>query len=104
MNLDLESLTEEDLINLQGQVIKKLNDLKNQKRLQKISQFKRGDTVSFIEEGQKEEGLIIRINQETVSVITANYKKWRVLPNFLTKEQRPGKEIRTLQLKLFAKR
>jgi len=104
MNFDLESLNEEDLINLQAQVIKRLNDLTNQSRLQKISQFKRGDIVSFIVEAQKEEGLIIRINQEIVSVITANYKKGRILLSFLTKEQRPGKKIRTLQLKFFAKR
>jgi hypothetical protein len=75
MNLDLESLTEEDLINLQGQVIKRLKDLKNQSRLEQISQFKKGDIVRFVQEGQKEEGLIIRINSKTISVITGNYKK-----------------------------
>ncbi len=64
--LHLKSLTEEDLLALHDQVIKKINDLKSQNRLHQISQFKMRDIVNFPNEGQKQEGVIIRINQNGI--------------------------------------
>lgn len=101
---DIESLTEEDLIQLNERIINRLKELRDQNRLQQISQFKIGDIVSFPHDGQKEEGIITRINQKSVSIITATYTKWVLSPGFLIKEQKPSEKIRVVQLKLFPKR
>lgn len=67
--LILESLNEEGFLELHDQVIKKINDLRSQNRLHQISQFKMRDIVNFPDEGKKQEGVIIRINQKTVFCI-----------------------------------
>ena len=103
-SINLGSLSEEELIKLNEQIIKRLKELRDQNRFQQISQFKMGDIVSFPRDGQKEEGLIIRINQKTVSVMTVTYAKWILSPGLLIKEQKPSEKIRVLQSKLFPKR
>jgi hypothetical protein len=102
--IDLEPFTEEDLIKLNEQIIERLIALKNQSKQEQIFQFKVGDIVSFLNAGQKEEGVIIRVNQKTVSVMTVGHAKLVLFPELLIKEKRASEKIRAIHSKLFSKR
>ena len=104
MKMDLESLKEEELIKLNEQIIKRLKELEAHRSEPLASQFKIGELVSFQQGEGREEAVIIRVNEKTVSVMTANYVKLVIFPELLIKTKSSTEKIRLLQSKLFPKR
>ncbi|HEY6736791.1 MAG TPA: hypothetical protein VI322_03685 [Candidatus Saccharimonadia bacterium] len=52
---------------------------------QALQAFRVLDRVAFHHGGQHIEGTVVRVNQRTVSVVTADNRRWTVSPQYLRK-------------------
>lgn len=84
MSFDLEKLSVEELLNLNKKIIHRLNYLRSLKTRSQLDKFEVGDKVCFQNEGRSVEGIVIRVNQKTVSVKTKE-SRWNIHPSFLRK-------------------
>lgn len=86
MKLDIDKLTEAELIDLNNRIIARLRFIHQFRAHSKMLEFSIGDHVSFQPEGYPElTGILTRYNKKTVSVITDNGQQWNVAPSFLRK-------------------
>ncbi len=89
MPLDIDKLTEAELIDLNHRVVARLKFLHQMRAHAHMLDFSIGQRVSFQPEGQPPlSGIIAKYNRKTVTVITENGQQWRVAPAFL-REGRP---------------
>lgn len=90
MEIDIESLTEEELIALNYRVVERLKTLRQLKAHQKMMDFQIGQRVWFESpEGEKVAGLLTRYNQKTVTVVTEDGQRWNVSPGLLKAVGKP---------------
>lgn len=86
MKLDIDKLTEEELIDLNNRIVARLRFIHQFRAHSKMLEFSIGDRVSFQPEGQPElTGILTRYNKKTVTVITDSGQQWNVAPIFLRK-------------------
>jgi hypothetical protein len=86
MKLDIDKLTEEELIDLNNRIVARLRFIHQYRAHSKMLEFSIGDHVSFQPEGQPElTGILTRYNKKTVTVITDSGQQWNVAPIFLRK-------------------
>ena len=86
MNIDIDNLTEEELIELNHKIIERLKFLETYHAHKEMMEFSPGDQVSFEARGQKKIiGTLIKFNKKTVTVIASTGQKWNVSPHLLTK-------------------
>ena len=84
--LDIDGLTEEELIELNQKVVARLRFLREMRSLVQMLDFRIGERVRFHPEGQSEIfGFITRYNKKSVTIIADNGGHWRVHPSFLLK-------------------
>ena len=82
--MDIERLSLEQLFDLNRQVVGRIEHLQGLKTRANLARFQVGDRVSFPSEGRQIEGIVIRVNQKTISIKTKD-SYWRIHPRFLTK-------------------
>lgn len=84
MKIDIDQLTEAELIDLNRRIVARLGFLKQAYAHVKMLEFKIGDRVTF-QSDQREliEGMLTRYNKKTVTVITDQGQQWNVSPSFL---------------------
>ena len=83
MDLDLTKLSEGDLIDLNRRIIERLQLLRSAKSLAQLAHFSVGMAVKFdTDDGRTISGTVARLNQRTVTVVTAS-GRWRVSPSLL---------------------
>lgn len=92
MRLDIESLSLDQLLELNRSVIRRIEHLQGLKTRAHLERFDVGDRVSFQGDGRPAEGVVIRVNQKSVSVKTSD-GYWRIHPRFLTKLPGPKAEL-----------
>ena len=94
MGFDIEQLSLEELIDLNKRLIMRIRYLQGVKAMEDLNRFKVGDRVHFHDhEGKPREGIVVRINQRTVSVHTdEKCGHWNVPPRFLTKSAEGGSQ------------
>lgn len=80
----LDTLNEEQLELLYDKVWERLQFLRRKEDLHELSHFSVGDKVAFDCRGQLLAGIIIRINQRTVTLRTESGRQWRVSPHCLS--------------------
>jgi len=86
MSIDIDKLTEAELIDLNNRVVARLKFLHQMRAHAHMLDFSIGQRVSFQPEGQPPlSGIIAKYNRKTVTVITENGQQWRVAPVFLRK-------------------
>src|SRR5215217_7150460 len=91
MPIDIDKLTEAELIDLNHRIVERLRFLHQMKAHAKMLEFKIGDRVAFqVEGGQVEgggsiEGMLTRYNRNTVTVITEDGRRWNVSPALLSR-------------------
>src|SRR5215208_7176476 len=86
MSIDIDKLTEAELIDLNHRIVERLRFLHQMKAHAKMLEFKIGDRVAFrTEEGGVIEGMLTRYNRKTVTVITDDGGQWNVAPAFLSR-------------------
>ncbi len=84
MRIDIDGLTEAELIDLNHRVVERLKFLNHMRAHAQMLEFRIGDRVSFQPEGRPQlVGMLTRYNKKTVTVITDNGQHWTVAPGLL---------------------
>jgi len=95
MTIDIDQLTEAELIDLNHRIVERLRFLDQMRAHVEMLEFKIGDRVTFQPPGQDQlEGMLTRYNKKTVTVITDTGQKWNVSPALL-RRIKPTKDANT---------
>jgi hypothetical protein len=86
MRIDIDRLTEAELIDLNHRVVERLRFLNQMRAHAEMLEFRIGDRVTFQPEGRAPVvGMLTKYNRKSVTVITDDGQKWTVAPVFLKK-------------------
>ena len=84
MRIDIDGLTEAELIDLNNRIVERLRLLSQMRAHDQMLRFRIGDRVSFQPDGHPVVvGMITRYNRRTVTVITDGGQRWNVAPALL---------------------
>jgi hypothetical protein len=90
MPIDIDKLTEAELIDLNNRVVARLKFLHQMRAHAHMLDFSIGERVCFQPEGHSSvTGIIAKYNRKTVTVIAENGQQWNVAPVFLRKAESP---------------
>jgi hypothetical protein len=88
MKIDIDTLTEDELIDLNNRIVARLRFLNDMRAHSRMLEFKIGDRVGFQPDGRTPMiGVVTRYNKKTVTVITETGQHWNVSPGLLRKVQ-----------------
>ena len=91
MKIDINRLTEAELIDLNHRIVARLRLLNQMQAHSDMLEFKIGDRVTFTPPGQEQvQGMLTRYNRKTVTIIADNGRQWNVSPHFLSKTGMPA--------------
>jgi len=94
VKIDIDSLTEAELIDLNNRVVERLRFLHQARAHSRMLEFSVGDRVSFQPEGREPLlGVLTRYNKKTVTVITEQGQRWNVSPGALRKVKDVGAHV-----------
>jgi len=86
MKIDIEKLSEKELIELNHRIVERLKFLELMRTHNKMMKFNVGETVSFEPPGrEKQIGVLVKYNKKTVTVVTEHGERWNVSPHLLSK-------------------
>ena len=86
MKIDIDKLSEAELIDLNNRIVERLRFLSQKRAHEQMLKFKIGDRVTFQPEGLPPVvGMLTRYNRKTVTVITDDGQHWNVSPLFMRK-------------------
>ena len=86
MKIDIDDLTEAELIDLNNRIVQRLRFLNQMRAHARMLEFRIGDRVSFHPDGYPVlYGMLTRYNKKTVTVITDSGQHWNVAPSRLRK-------------------
>ena len=86
MKIDIDSLTYEELVDLNQKIVERLKFLDSMQTHKEMMRFSPGDQVSFEAPGRdKQFATLVKYNRKTVTVITESGQKWNVSPHLLQK-------------------
>src|SRR5438034_8241382 len=80
----IDTLNEDQLHTLYHVVAERLQLAQRAQTVYAMSQFHVLDRVSFVHNGRRYEGTVIRLNQKTVAVTLDDGSRWNVAPGLLT--------------------
>jgi hypothetical protein len=84
MRIDIDALTEAELIDLNNRIVERLRFLNQMRSHKRMLDFRIGDRVSFQPEGRPLlNGTLTRYNKKTVTVVTDGGERWNVSPGLL---------------------
>ena len=90
MKIDIDKLSEDELIDLNNRIVARLRFLNQMRAHSQMLDFRIGDRVTFQPEGRPPLfGIITRYNKRTVTVITDSGQHWNVAPGLLRKTAAP---------------
>jgi hypothetical protein len=93
MKIDIDQLTEVELVDLNHRIVERLRFLHQLRSHVEMLEFRIGERVEFQPEGRPlETGVITRYNRKTVTVITDTGHRWNVAPQFLRRAAEPKPE------------
>jgi hypothetical protein len=86
MKIDIDKLSEAELIDLNHRIVERLRFLNQMRRHSQMLELKIGERVTFHPEGHPQLfGIVTRYNKKTVTVISETGQHWNVAPGFLRK-------------------
>lgn len=86
MPINIDSLSETELVDLNNRVVARLKFFHEMKLHSRMLDFSIGEKVSFQPEGHPVLfGIITKYNRKTVTIITESGQQWNVAPVFLRK-------------------
>ena len=98
MTIDIDSLTEQELFELNIKIIERVKHLHQRKYIELASQFRMGDIVSFNDHDNKKIfGIITSIRKKSFSVLSEANQRWNISPHLLTPQEKAPEKL----LKLF---
>ena len=84
MSININNLTEADLVDLNNRIVERLRFLHQARAHSHMLNFKIGDRVSFQPDGRPLLiGVLTRYNKKTVTIITDGGERWNVAPGHL---------------------
>jgi hypothetical protein len=87
MMIDIDRLTEAELIDLNHRIVERLRFLQHMRAHATMLDFRIGDRVTFQPPGEGEVvGMLTRYNRKTVTVITDDGRHWNVSPHLIRKQ------------------
>jgi hypothetical protein len=90
MPIDIDSLTAEELVELNHRIVARLRFLRQLEAHATMLEFRIGERVTFHPPGRAPvTGVITRYNQKTVSLVTEAGERWNVAPHLLTRMRTP---------------
>ena len=103
MKIDIDRLTEAELIELNNKVVARLRFLAQMRAHAQMLQFNIGERVSFQPQDQPlVTGMLTRYNRKSVTVITDSGERWNIAPSLLRKAESEinprGEEANVIQL------
>ncbi len=88
MRVDIDKLSEEELIDLNHRVVERLGFLSQMRAHSQMLDFKIGERVAFQPDGHGLlVGIVTRYNRKTVTVITDAGQPWNVSPGLLRRAE-----------------
>ncbi|WP_031434879.1 hypothetical protein [Methylomarinum vadi] len=86
MSINIDHLSEEQLIELNHRIVERLKFLESMHTHNEMMQFNPGEQVSFEPPGRSRQvGTLVKYNKKTVTVITESGQRWNVSPHLLSK-------------------
>ncbi|WP_444931378.1 hypothetical protein ACJJIF_06250 [Microbulbifer sp. SSSA002] len=103
MKIDIDQLTEEELIELNHRIVERLKFIESFRVHNEMMEFTPGEKVSFEPPGKgRQIGTLVKFNKKTVTVITESGQKWNVSPHLLSKlkkvKSKKGKSGKLVEL------
>jgi hypothetical protein len=90
MEIDIDRLSEAELVNLNHRIVARLRLLSQMRAHSEMLEFRIGDRVAFRPSGHgRVEGMLTRYNKKTVTVVTDEGRQWNVSPNLLSRVLSP---------------
>ncbi len=88
MKINIDELTEAELIDLNHRIVEHLRFLNQMRAHGQMLEFKIGDRVTF-QPGDRPPvaGMLPRYNKKTVTIITEDGQRWNVSPSLLRKAE-----------------
>ena len=84
MRIDIDGLSESELIDLNNRVVARLRMLAEMRAHSAMLEFRIGDRVAFRPDNRPEViGTLTRYNRKSVTVITEGGERWNVAPGAL---------------------
>jgi hypothetical protein len=84
MNIDIDQLTEAELVDLNRRIVERLRFLHQMRAHATMLKFSIGDRVCFdTDDFRKITGTLVRYNKKSVTVVTGDGHRWNVSPSFL---------------------
>ena len=104
MTIDIDQLTEEELVELNHRIVERLKFLESFHTHNEMMQFSPGEQVTFEPPGKgRQIGTLVKFNKKTVTVITESGQKWNVSPHLLSKikkvKPQKGKQAKVVKLR-----
>lgn len=81
--INIDHLSEEELINLNRRIVERLKVLEQMRALQSMVKLNIGQRVCFDPDGRMRTGTIVKFNHKTVVVRTDDHHQWKVAPHYL---------------------
>lgn len=86
MKIDIDLLSEQELIDLNHKIVARLRFLRQMRSHAEMMHFRIGEKVRFHPSGHPEvTGMLTRYNKKSVTVIAEDGMRWTVHPSFLSK-------------------
>lgn len=84
MTIDIDRLTESELIHLNQKIVQRLQMIRQMRAHVQMLDFQIGERVWFQTERQEiVRGMLVRYNKKSVTVVTDDGHRWTVSPGFL---------------------
>jgi len=83
ININIDNLTEDELLALNRRVIARLKLIQQHSTLNSMIKFEVGQRVSFDPDGRMRTGVLIKFNPKTVVVLTDDGQRWKVSPQLI---------------------
>lgn len=83
MHINIDNLTQDELLALNRRVLARLKLLEQHDTLNSMVKFEAGQRVSFNPDGRIRTGTLIKFNPKTVVVLTEEGQRWKVSPQLL---------------------
>lgn len=84
MPIDIDALSESELIDLNHRIVARLQFLRQLEAHTSMLEFRIGERVTFQPDGRPAvTGMITRYNKKTVSIVTDDGHRWNVAPQHL---------------------
>ena len=99
ININIDNLTEDELLALNRRVIARLKLIQQHSTLNSMIKFEVGQRVSFDPDGRVRTGILIKFNPKTVVVLTDDGQRWKVSPQLIRHliETNPSGKVTTLR-------